>query len=843
MTDADLLDQAFNQPFSPLRTLSDSFAQGVRESVVGTVVREGSLPEAAPTDPGIRIQMDDGSVRVAPDTPQLARRRTMFGNADTTRPETSFEFQQRRFEAGAMEQDAWAQSRYFRKGVPWDKGMTEDRAAALADSYDRRKLVEFYAQKRPITAFMGSLTAGFVDPINYVPIFGPAARGASVLRQAGKGAADAMASTALFGALTMDARNRLGDEVTIEGLAQEVAMSALVGSAFGTAAGGIDKAVEKRRLRGTPATIASVADRVSTLEAQREARIPLSEAVQQMAMGDRVQLGPNSEDVIARMGAKVGNVLDERARYAVTPTGTRIEVRPEVIDATQLVRASGDLQPRDRTRAASEAQIADIAANLDPDRLLPAPEADRGAPIVGPDNIVESGNGRVAAIRRAAELHPERFDAYKRALRDMGFDVPDQGVPILVSRRLSDLSDEQRVGFVNDSNSSAIARMSATEQALVDTRAMTDAVVSLHTGGDLASAGNRNFVSAFLRRLPENERANLMDASGALNADGARRAERALVAAAYGDADMVARMAESLDDNAKSITGALVDSAGKWARLRGRFDRREIAADVNMTGNILDALRTVSKAREDAAAQGRTVGRVLDEMLRQSDLLTGDFDPTTEALVRALFQGGDLKRAKSREKIAAYLDALADEIEAAGQPQLFGDVAEPRAIIQGAQRRVDGKGLFDGRSLDEAGTPAQGRRDGRAADGRQELRDGGRAAGQADRGTESGKPDDQPGRIASDRWHPASLQSRSNVIDLADAARAVGKPDTFKAMAEQFRVDPVTGSFAEEAEIAQLLAEGRVSDEDMRVLREAQETFDNATAYDQALQAAARCII
>ena len=153
-----------------------------------------------------------------------------------------------------------------------------------------------------------------------------------------------------------------------------------------------------------------------------------------------------------------------------------------------------------------------------------------------------------------------------------------------------------------------------------------------------------------------------MDAGGALNSDGIRRIERALVAAAYGDAATVARFAESIDDNAKAITGALTDAAGQWARLRRLFEARELDADLDVTGNLLDALRVISKAREDAASQGRTVSRVLDETLAQSDIFAGDFNPRTKAMIRALYQDDGFKRAKSREHVADFLQKLATEI-------------------------------------------------------------------------------------------------------------------------------------------------------------------------------------
>ena len=62
-----------------------------------------------------------------------------------------------------------------------------------------------------------------------------------------------------------------------------------------------------------------------------------------------------------------------------------------------------ELQPRDRERETSQAWVQKIAANLDTDSLGRTSRADSGAPIVGPDAVVESGNGRTMAIKLAYE--------------------------------------------------------------------------------------------------------------------------------------------------------------------------------------------------------------------------------------------------------------------------------------------------------------------------------------------------------------------------------------------------------------------------------------------------------
>ena len=91
-----------------------------------------------------------------------------------------------------------------------------------------------------------------------------------------------------------------------------------------------------------------------------------------------------------------------------------------------------ELQPRIRDRAASRLQVDQIAQRLEPDALLEdVGQLDRGPMIVGPDNVVESGNGRTMALRMARDERPQRFGAYEARLRQL---APRYGVDPWSSR-------------------------------------------------------------------------------------------------------------------------------------------------------------------------------------------------------------------------------------------------------------------------------------------------------------------------------------------------------------------------------------------------------------------------
>ncbi|HFU2857340.1 TPA: hypothetical protein ACGQ50_000880 [Enterobacter cloacae] len=113
-----------------------------------------------------------------------------------------------------------------------------------------------------------------------------------------------------------------------------------------------------------------------------------------------------------------------------------------------------ELQPRDRTTLASKLQVANIAKTLDFATLAGSEYSGNGAPIIGPDNVVESGNGRVMGIMRA--YASESADSYRASMRaalgdyDLSQSELDRMVkPVLVRVRMDDID---RVQFALDSN-------------------------------------------------------------------------------------------------------------------------------------------------------------------------------------------------------------------------------------------------------------------------------------------------------------------------------------------------------------------------------------------------------
>jgi hypothetical protein len=252
-----------------------------------------------------------------------------------------------------------------------------------------------------------------------------------------------------------------------------------------------------------------------------------------------------------------------------TPAGTRVPVQWKVVDLSDLTAAAGDLQPRDRGRVASDAQIAEMAARLDPQRLMPSVESDRGAPIVGSDMMVESGNGRVAALRQAQAQNPEGYASYVSQIKGV-MDVPsDIKSPVLVGVRKGEIAHDARVQFARESNMSGIARMAPSEQAKFDAGYLDQRAFDAYVPGARFNAPeNAPFTRRMLSLIPAEERSAFIAADGTLNRDGIRRVREALFARAFEADDLLKLFAETESKQVESLIGMLEQIAPDWAYFR-----------------------------------------------------------------------------------------------------------------------------------------------------------------------------------------------------------------------------------------------------------------------------------
>ena len=348
-----------------------------------------------------------------------------------------------------------------------------------------------------LTRLGAGLVTGAYDPLNLAAAFMPGigeARTMGWLARAGLDSSGILARTgarALAGGINAGAaqtplvalRYGLSQQEQADYSASDAMADILMGSVLGgglhTAIGGVGDVVGSRFGRSA---MASLVERDPGL---REAT--MRAAVAAVADDKPVNLAPvlDSTDLRSayadRLTARGDTSPGNYAAY--TPTGQRVELRPEIAELGDLTASNNPdgtinpafpheagTQPRDRTSAASQAQIAELASRLEPERLGPSPEAAMGAPIVNGDGVVESGNGRVLALNKVYSdpgLTNQRA-AYRAFLEAQGHDLAGVNNPVLIGRRVSDLAPDQQLAFVRGANERATLGLNTAEQARID---------------------------------------------------------------------------------------------------------------------------------------------------------------------------------------------------------------------------------------------------------------------------------------------------------------------------------------------------------------------------------------
>jgi N12 class adenine-specific DNA methylase len=519
----------------------------------------------------------------------------------------------------------------------------------------------------------------------------------------------------------------------------------------------------------------------------------------------------------ALIGARVKSMPEHKV---VAADGKSVRVVPVVTEASKLIASSDpgydkDIQPRERDRAAAQAQVREIATRLDPERLGYSAEADRGAPIVGPDGMVESGNGRVAALRALYRTKSPNAEHYRAWLAVQGVDLSKYKEPVLVRQRVTELDAAGRRGFAIAANQAATLSMSAPERALADADHLSSNVLGLiRNGANLGAAENRPFVRAFIAALPASERSALANKAGALSQEGLTRVKNAVLAKAYGDADVISRITEATDDETRSVSNGLVMSAPIWAKFRGEVEDGRVRREFDLTPDLMEAVKRVTDIRSR--------GENLAGFLAQHD----GFDQLkseVETWMRMMYDPHG-KRVASAADIAKAISFYAEEAgKVTTDPRLGLDIPEiePDEIQRGAHAKAQdvptGARVGNGPS-GNAARQAPGRRgagEGGEEPGRPEQRsaDGGRLRDQPSLFDEPG-PDGKrqsvlPGtepisdarlaqRRALERLRPKAEQKpayeglfspREKQVDLEEAI-AKAKPEGIEAVAVR---DPQSG--------------------------------------------------
>ena len=373
--------------------------------------------------------------------------------------------------------------------------------------------------------------------------------------------------------------------------------------------------------------------------------------------------------------------------------GGRIPVNYEVVELTDLITSHNidgavneaypqELQPRDRSRSASDAQIAEIVNNFAPERVAKAQTATEGAPIITKEGFVAVGNGRAMAISKVYE-NAEKAEQYRKYLAEQGYNVDNFAEPVLVRRLAMDLDSEQLQALVDDANTAGTMQYSDAEKAIAYSKKLKGEVIDLlDTDAELESAANRRFIREFFATVvPTAERNAFLDKDDKVTRKGIEMIENTLTAIIVPDARFLSVLVENPDNNIRKVTSGLAKSAPAIVAFENDIQSGLVDAKYSVAADIRQAVEVLKRAKDK--------GQDLDLYVKQLDLLEGHI-PAEVLAVADLFD-------KSRsavdfaDKIKSYIRNASEQGDLT-QANMFG--IEPVSKIELLERMNAQRGLF-----------------------------------------------------------------------------------------------------------------------------------------------------
>ena len=383
-------------------------------------------------------------------------------------------------------------------------------------------------------------------------------------------------------------------------------------------------------------------------------------------------------------GTGLGNVSKVK-----TAKGTEIETRFKVMDAGELKTSHdsngnanpdfpSELQPRDRSKQTSRAWVAKTSKNLDVDKLGKTRDAANGAPIVGKDGVVESGNGRTMAINLAYESgHAEEYRAWlQEEAAGLGIDpesIKNMKNPVLVRERQTDID---RSIFTKEANEDDKMAMTATEKARSDGDKINSSLVDKLHDGDLMSKDNRDFVQGFIKTLGDAEAAQYYTTSGKLTKHIYDRVQAAVFSRAYDDDRLLELMVDDADPNVKNIISALNGAASSFIQARESNEQAhgvmtETVTDgikVSMDKEAVNLLLEASNAILEAKNKGLSIG----DYLKQNNIFGDDETPADVAEMALFISENNRSPAKLTKVFKGMADAINEQAMHSTTSDLMG---------------------------------------------------------------------------------------------------------------------------------------------------------------------------
>ena len=600
-----------------------------------------------------------------------------------------------------MTEDIWRASRYYRPGLEYDEEMTTDFAEVLANSYDTRRESELVYERTgglgSIAYFGSAIIGALPDPINLVPFMrfvpgGIALRSRMAVNSLGRvgiGSAESGLGAAALQPLLAAERLSYQERYDMKMAATDI----LVGIGAGGVLSGV---MEGGRLALRKYSVNPNTGSQTPIEEPRVLRQLFRWPVETLAKFGRraIILFDAGRPVDVAGTENPGNLSPTHTpeRSTINGLGTLrtgagdIDVRFELVEHDSVIASNIDegtnlspnkkytekLQPRDRDTIESLSQIIEISGeNFDP-RVLIFPDVNgkTGAPVVGPDNMVESGNGRILALGRIYKNKGPNLANYKSTMKAWasmyGIDpakIDSMSQPIIIRRRTKDLSEANRIKFTQESNTSETADLQMDEKALIDSGLIDQEMVRLLNDNDINHKSNAEFVKQMFARLPKAE-VKALSIKGKITPDGVERIENALLAMAYHNPskpEFLRSLITEKGEDFKQISNALKKVARRWVYMKGKMRSGDFI-DVDPSEHMIDGLYLFLDAQKELKGDKQGFRAALKEHVKALRLQHG-MNPEFEYHASTVLFLDFFAHADTPKKLEAGLQSFITDVE------------------------------------------------------------------------------------------------------------------------------------------------------------------------------------
>lgn len=285
-------------------------------------------------------------------------------------------------------------------------------------------------------------------------------------------------------------------------------------------------------------------------------------------------------------------------------------------------------------RTAVELKMQEILGGLDPQRMGWSATADTGAPIIDANGQHITGNGRMIALNRMYQAHPEKAGMYKTWLRENAeqfgltleqIDSMKSPVLVMQAKPGKGFDPVRFAEAANKSNAQAIneSELAAQDAGHIRLETLDLFAESAKEGADqFGTAQNTEFLKSFSNDvgISTMEMGTYFDAETAAPLESLlRRAQKAMLALAYRDPEMIAKMAQGGGKHYVGLTNALTRAAIDVGKVNRLVDAGQRHPHLDFSKDVADAVAKLDDLRIQKAdsKDKRSLAKKVDEFIAQ----------------------------------------------------------------------------------------------------------------------------------------------------------------------------------------------------------------------------------